>query len=110
MKQFTVITSNQPGSAENSHSLSVQYETVTRHQQYESIVDTGYEQLTAQYEAVHNSMLEHIIGVVATQGNQLEGRPTADRWMMKNVEDNGTYKFLMTKTANRLTPRHTCKF
>jgi hypothetical protein len=66
-------SSNQPGSAENSHSPSVQYETVTRHQQYESIVDTGYEQLTAQYEAVHNNTLEHI-GEVVSQGNQLEGR------------------------------------
>jgi hypothetical protein len=50
-------SSNQPGSAENSHSLSVQYETVTTHQQYESIVDTGYEQLTAQYDAVHHNTI-----------------------------------------------------
>jgi hypothetical protein len=80
-------SSNQPGSAENSHSLSVQYETVARRQQYESIADTGYEQIIAQYEAVHNNTLEHV-DEQATQGNQLEGQTTADRWV-NNVDEDG---------------------
>jgi hypothetical protein len=80
-------SSNQPSSAESSHSPCVQYETVARHQQHESIVDTGYEQLTAQYEAVHNNTPEHIDDVAA-QVVQLEGRPTVGRWV-NNVDENG---------------------
>jgi hypothetical protein len=81
------IISIQPGSDENCHSPSIQYETVARHQQYDSIVVTGYEQLTAQYEAVHNNTLEPI-GEVTTQVNQIEGRPIADHWV-NNIDEDG---------------------
>jgi hypothetical protein len=79
-------SSNQPGSAENSHSPSVQYDAVARHQQCEGIVDTGYEQLIAQYEAVHNNTLEHA-SKVATRVNQLESRSTAESWV-NNVDED----------------------
>jgi hypothetical protein len=65
---------------------------VARHQQYESIVDTGYEQLTAQYEAVHNNTLEHI-GEVSTQVNQFEGQSTSGR-RVNNVDDDGYWLVL----------------
>jgi hypothetical protein len=78
----------QPGSA-YSRSPSVQYETVARHQQYESIVHTGYEQLTAQYEAVHDTQ-EHIDEVVS-QVNRLDNR--RDRWV-NTIEDDGYWQIL----------------
>jgi hypothetical protein len=86
-------SSNQPGSAENSHSPSVQYETVARHQQYESIVDTGYEQLTAQYEAAHNTTLEHTGYEEVTHVNQHDGQPTLNRWV-NNVDEDGYWQVL----------------
>jgi hypothetical protein len=85
-------SSNQPGSVENSHSLSVQHEIVARDQQYETIVDTGYEHLITQYETVHNSTFEHI-GEVVIQVTQLKGRPTADR-LVNNVDDDGRWQIL----------------
>jgi hypothetical protein len=85
-------SSNQPDSAENFHSPSVQYETVTRHQQYESIVDTECEQLTVQYKSVHYNTLEHIDDA-ATQVDQLEDRPTAGCWV-NNVDEDGYLQVL----------------
>jgi hypothetical protein len=79
----------QPGTA-YSQSPSVQYEIVARHQQYESIVATGYEQLTAQYEAVHNNTLEHIDEVVS-QVNRLENQ--LDRWV-NTIDDDGYWQIL----------------
>jgi hypothetical protein len=79
-------SSNQPSSADNSLSLSVQYETVANDHQYESIADTGPEQVTARYETVHNNSLGHIDGVVS-QGDQLESRQTPGR-LVNNVDNN----------------------
>jgi hypothetical protein len=103
-------SSNQPGSAENSHSLTVQHETVARDQQYESIVDAGYEHLIVQYEAVHNNTLVHV-GEVESQVNQHEGRPTAARWV-SNVDEDGYWQILdeQAMQVNQLegqpTPNH----
>jgi hypothetical protein len=98
-------SSDQPGSDENSHSLSVQHETVARDQQYESIVDTGYEHLIAQYEPVHNNTLEHI-ETEAIQVNQLEIQPTADRWV-NNVDEDGYWRVLdeQARQVNQLEGR-----
>jgi hypothetical protein len=81
-------SSNQSSSADNSLSLTVQYETVANDQQYESIADTGPEQVTARYETVHNNSLGHI-GEVGSQGDQLESRQTPERWV--NNVDNDEY-------------------
>lgn len=59
---------------------------MTRHQQFKIIVDTGCEPLNEQYKFVHNTP-EHTDDV-ATQVNQLEGRPTAGRWV-NNVDEDG---------------------
>lgn len=90
-------SSNRPGSAENSHSPSVQHEAAARHQHYESIVDTRYEQLIAQYEAVHENTLVHM-GEVPTQVIQLEGRPNADGWV-NNVDSDGYWLVLDGKAT-----------
>jgi hypothetical protein len=82
-------SSNQSSSADNSLSLTVQYETVANDQQYESIADTGPEQVTARYETVHNNSLGHI-GEVGSQGDQLESRQTPGRLVSNNV-DNDEY-------------------
>jgi hypothetical protein len=96
-------TSNQPDSAETSHSPSVHYETVARYQQYESIVDTGCEQPTTQYEAVHNNTLEPVaIGEAATQGNQLAACVDSYERLRPVANNDADVHVLPTANINRI--------